>query len=120
MTARAKAVLILGMGALFAATLLALPLLFPAAPVTVPALPDALAVMAEAAPETPSGGATVFLLRDLDGRVAVYRLPEEGVPDMVTDIRTGTLRRADYLSLQTGIRVEGWLALQQLLEDFGP
>jgi hypothetical protein len=108
------------MSALFAGTLFVIALLFPLAPVTVPELPGARAAWAEAPPETPSGGETVFLLRDLGGRVAVYRMPEDEVPDMVTDIRTGALRRADYLSLQTGIRAEGWLALQRLLEDFGP
>ena len=78
------------------------------------------------APDSPGGGAEeeeapeAFVLRDLDGYVAVYRLPEIERPDMVTGIDTRVLRRADYLALQTGIRVEGWENLQSALEDFGP
>ncbi|MDR0381227.1 MAG: hypothetical protein LBH86_04465 [Oscillospiraceae bacterium] len=65
-------------------------------------------------------GEDVFVLKDEDGRVAVYRMPELAAPEQVTQIRTSSLRAADQARLREGIAVLGWEALQMALEDFGP
>lgn len=125
MTKREKILLFSGFGLLVTASLLTLIVLLPAARPTEARKVDVRSVQTEA-PVTPPPAAArepaseaAFILRDLNGYIAVYRLPEIGMPDMVTGIDTRTLRQADYLSLQTGIRVEGWDNLQMALEDFG-
>jgi hypothetical protein len=69
---------------------------------------------------TAAAGEDVFLLKEEDGRVAVYRVPELVTPEQITQIRTASLRAADQARLREGISVRGWTSLQMILEDFGP
>ncbi len=118
MTIRARTFLMLGLGALLLLSLIVLIAALPIARHAGVSLPEARQAYAEQ--ETMPAGTDAYILKDLNGRVAVYRLPEVSTPDMVTGIVTATLRKVDYMSLQTGIWVEGWENLQKTLEDFGP
>ncbi len=121
MTASTRIWLICGLSALLLLALIALIVFFPVSEQVGAAVPDVLPAYADELKTTvPQGDSVSFLLRDLNGQLAVYRLPEISVPDMITDIDTIRLRQRDYQSLQTGIRVEGWENLQKALEDFGP
>ena len=64
------------------------------------------------------GGRASFLLREEDGHIAVYRSGESRA-ELLTDIETAQLRRADRAMLVRGIPVENREELLELLEDFG-
>ena len=65
-------------------------------------------------PGSESGGAAVYTLKSLDGRVAVY---EDGEPVLVTDTEVASLPKADRVRLLSGITVFSKEELKQLLED---
>ncbi len=63
-------------------------------------------------------GRAMYLLREKDGFVAVYRSGERS-PLRMTDIETPLLRRADRAMLEKGIPAEDLRELLSLLEDLG-
>ncbi len=60
-----------------------------------------------------------YLLRDLDGRVAVYYPADAQEPTMVTEIRVRDLPLGDRLELTSGVSVSDYAAVVRLLEDYG-
>lgn len=121
MTIRLRAGLLVMLSALLVLSVATLLWYFPGAKPASAHAPEEQAAMAEnpeelfrPAPEE------LYLLKENNGRIAVYRAPDYDVPEQVTNIMTVTLRRYDQLNLQTGIMVQGWENLQKALEDFGP
>ena len=63
-------------------------------------------------------GRAQYLLREKNGRIAVYKSGQNR-PELVTDIETLTLRRADRAMLTKGIPAEDIGEVLSLLEDLG-
>lgn len=63
-------------------------------------------------------GRAQYLLREKDGRIAVYKSGQNR-PEMLTDIETAVLRRADRAMLTKGIPAEDLGEVLSLLEDLG-
>lgn len=63
-------------------------------------------------------GRAQYLLREENGRVAVFRSGENR-PEYFTGIETALLRRADRAMLEKGIPAEDRTELLTLLEDLG-
>ena len=124
MTKRAKILFLSGLGlaVLIPVTVLALQIFAVRSPLA--GQPTGFQVNGDGAAAFASDGGLedgeVFILREFNGYIAIFRFPEVDHPDVITSIDTRTLRRVDYLEMQTGIRVEGWENLQRMLEDFGP
>ena len=64
--------------------------------------------------------ASAYMLKSLDGVVAVYEGENRRVPADVTDIDVTLLRRADRAMLEKGIPAASREEVLQLLEDLGP
>lgn len=64
------------------------------------------------------GARAEFMLREEDGRIAVYRSGERSAAQL-TDIETAILRRADRAMLARGIPAENMDEVLSLLEDLG-
>lgn len=60
-----------------------------------------------------------YLLREMDGRVAVFYPADAGEPAMITDIRLRDLPLGDRLELTAGVSVSDYTAVARLLEDYG-
>ena len=63
-------------------------------------------------------GRAQYLLCEKDGVIAVYKSGQNR-PELVTDIETPVLRRADRAMLAKGIPAEDLDEVLTLLEDFG-
>lgn len=63
-------------------------------------------------------GKAEYVLREKNGRVAVFR-SGRNEPERYTEIETLTLRRADCAMLEKGIPAENMAELLALLEDLG-
>ena len=63
-------------------------------------------------------GRAQYLLREKDGMIAVYKSGQNR-PELLTDIETSVLRRADRAMLEKGIPAEDLREVLTLLEDFG-
>jgi hypothetical protein len=63
-------------------------------------------------------GRAEYLLRESEGRVAVFRSGQDR-PERLTQIETAALRRADRAMLRKGIPAEDSDELLSLLEDLG-
>jgi hypothetical protein len=74
----------------------------------------ASAAMATYAPEV--GG---YILREHEGRIAVFTPGFDGAPAIVTDIDVRGLRNYDRRLLKAGIRAETYEDVLKLFEDFG-
>lgn len=61
-----------------------------------------------------------YLVQDKDGRVAIYRILEDGTKQNFeeTEISTEYLSDSDKIQIKEGIRVNGKQNLNQLIEDF--
>ena len=80
---------------------------------------EQLSLAAQAVPES---GVQYYLLKDSNGRVAVYRCDSEGNAGAlvtVTDIYTNLLPENDLLRLRRGVIVRSERELDLLLEDLG-
>ena len=80
---------------------------------------EQLSLAAQAVPES---GVQYYLLKDSNGRVAVYRCDSEGNAGAlvtVTGIYTNLLPENDLLRLRRGVVVRSELELDLLLEDLG-
>lgn len=80
---------------------------------------EQLSLAAQAVPES---GVQYYLLKDSNGRVAVYRCDSEGNADAlvtVTGIYTNLLPENDLLRLRRGVVVRSERELDLLLEDLG-
>lgn len=64
------------------------------------------------------GGRAQYVLRESEGRVAVFR-SGKNTPERLTQIETAALRRADRAMLAKGIPAEDLGELLTLLEDLG-
>ena len=60
-----------------------------------------------------------YLLRDVDGRIAVFYPADAEAPIMLTEIRVRDLPLGDRLELTSGVRVSDYGAVSRLLEDYG-
>lgn len=67
--------------------------------------------------EIEKDSATVFVVKDYGGKVAVF-LKNENEPFIILDTLTSFLPETDVTALQQGIEVIGSTALRELLEDF--
>ena len=80
---------------------------------------EQLSLAAQAVPES---GVQYYLLKDSNGRVAVYRCDSEGNAGAlvtVTGIYTNLLPENDLLRLRRGVVVRSERELDLLLEDLG-
>ena len=80
---------------------------------------EQLSLAAQAVPES---GVQYYLLKDSNGRVAVYRCDSEGNAGAlvtVTGIYTNLLPENDFLRLRRGVVVRSERELDLLLEDLG-
>lgn len=61
-----------------------------------------------------------YLVQDKDGRVAIYKILEDGTKQNYeqTEISTEYLSDSDKIQIKEGIRVNGKQNLNQLIEDF--
>ena len=61
-----------------------------------------------------------YMLRDLEGKIAIYKLDENGEETLIneTDIATEYLTQADKFNIENGLIVYGKENLNQLLEDY--
>ena len=61
-----------------------------------------------------------YMLRDLDGKIAIYKLDENGEETLIneTDISTKYLTQTDQFNIENGLIVYGKENLNQLLEDY--
>ena len=61
-----------------------------------------------------------YMLRDIDGKINIYKLDENGNEALMdeTDIATEYLTETDMIDMENGIIVYGKENLNQLLEDF--
>ncbi len=60
-----------------------------------------------------------FILREHQGKVAVFQGGGDKEPLAITDIELGSLRLSDREKLAVGIRASNEGTLQELLEDLG-
>lgn len=58
-----------------------------------------------------------YLIKDFNGRIAVYAKGEKA-PNMVFDVYTNQLPKADEEALRDGVRVESYEALMLRIEDY--
>ena len=61
-----------------------------------------------------------YMVRQKDGRVAIYEVLEDGTEKEyeITDISTEYLTQTDKINIENGIEVNGKQNLNQLIEDF--
>ncbi len=61
-----------------------------------------------------------YMLRDVDGKINIYKLDEKGKEELIneTDIATEYLTETDMIDMENGLIVYGKENLNQLLEDF--
>lgn len=61
-----------------------------------------------------------YMLRDVEGRINIYKLDEDGNETLInkTDIATEYLTETDMIDMENGLIVYGKENLNQLLEDF--
>lgn len=61
-----------------------------------------------------------YMLRDVDGKINIYRLDESGNEELIneTDIATDYLTKTDKINMENGLIVYGKESLNKLLEDF--
>lgn len=61
-----------------------------------------------------------YMLRDVDGKINVYKLDENGDEALLneTDIATEYLTKTDKINMENGLIVYGKESLNKLLEDF--
>lgn len=61
-----------------------------------------------------------YMLRDVDGKINVYKLDENGNEALLneTDIATEYLTKTDKINMENGLIVYGKESLNKLLEDF--
>lgn len=61
-----------------------------------------------------------FILRNDDGKIAIYRINEDNEEEMYekTEISIDYLTDTDKIQIENGIRVNGMEELKQLIEDF--
>ena len=64
-----------------------------------------------------ANGSKKYIMRDYNGRIAVFVYGEEE-PQEVFDVFTSSLPRGEAERVYKGITVEGDEALQKLIEDF--
>ena len=60
-----------------------------------------------------------YLLRDVDGRIAVFCPADAQEPDIITDIRVRDLPTADRVALIAGVSASDYETAMRLLEDYG-
>lgn len=60
-----------------------------------------------------------YLLREMDGRVAVFCPEDAAEPRLITDIRVRNLPPADRIELIAGVGASDWETAARLLEDYG-
>ena len=60
-----------------------------------------------------------YLLKDVDGTIAVFHPADAEEPSILTDIRVGDLPLGDRLELAAGVAVSDYGAVVRLLEDYG-
>ena len=60
-----------------------------------------------------------YLLRSVDGRIAVFSPADADEPSMLTDIRVSGLPLGDRIELTDGVTVSDYGAVARLLEDYG-
>lgn len=66
-----------------------------------------------------SSGSGDYLLRAVDGYVAVFHPADGEEPAEITDIRVADLPAGDRQALLSGVSVTDRTALMRLLEDYG-
>lgn len=61
-----------------------------------------------------------YMLRDVDGKINIYKLDENGNEALIneTDIATEYLTKTDKINMENGLIVYGKESLNKLLEDF--
>lgn len=72
----------------------------------------------EEASESSAEAEYTYLLREYEGRVAVFPYGEEGEPEMVLDTLVKYLPDYDRSQMQEGIPVKDYRELVALIEDF--
>lgn len=85
---------------------------------TLPAAGTALAASAEASSLSQSGSAVCFVLRETDGKIALYR-EDNPEPLAVYDAPPLGLCPADEELLREGIRLKTRAEVTRLIEDLG-
>ena len=60
-----------------------------------------------------------YVIKDLDGKLAVYRTDDMNTPERVTEIYSETLRKYDQELLHSGIKIADEEELWRILEDYG-
>ena len=83
------------------------------------ALVSLAAVLADLGALPVSTAGEPYLLREVDGRVAVFCPGDGEEPSILTDIRVRDLPTADRLQLISGVSVSDQRAAARLLEDYG-
>ena len=69
------------------------------------------------AAQQPAAQETGFVIRDCDGKIAVYR-KGESAPMLITQTLTESLPRADAKRLRAGVDAPDRQTLEKLLEDY--
>ncbi|NLB36138.1 MAG: hypothetical protein GX824_02365 [Clostridiales bacterium] len=60
----------------------------------------------------------LYILKEYDGRVALYNMKEEEEPIEVYDVYTDSLPYDDYLLIKNGIKIESEAELQKIIEEY--
>lgn len=88
-------------------------------PIVMPSDAAAAAAAVNHSDEEGEEPADRYLIRDYDGELAVFTADDQQVPDMLTGIKTATLRNNDRAAVSEGIWVNSLTEVASLLEDLG-
>lgn len=84
-----------------------------------PPAPSATTVLPATSEQPVAQPAFPYIVRDFNGKIAVYHSPDATVPQYITDFDTAALPQHDRELLEKGVGLRSEEELQMLLEDYG-